>query len=139
MNKYTLSYRFLNGNVHGCVFAKNRQVSLNWTDIRETYLWLETQWSSICHGPSTPIKEVLPPSRAMNWNGLHYNIRKNKGTHYFPQSSKNSIPVNIPDYIVPSIRQDHTAEHTSKSAPTMNSTIIAFCQELMPSCLTWGG
>ena len=25
-------YRFLNGNVHGCVFAKNRPVSLNWTD-----------------------------------------------------------------------------------------------------------
>ena len=32
MNKYTLSYRFLNGNVHGCVFAKNRPVSLNWSD-----------------------------------------------------------------------------------------------------------
>ena len=32
MNKYTLSYRFLNGNVHGCVFAKKRPVSLNWTD-----------------------------------------------------------------------------------------------------------
>ena len=28
MNKYTLSYRFLNGNVHGCVFAKNRPVGL---------------------------------------------------------------------------------------------------------------
>ena len=27
-NKYTLSYRFLNGNVHGCVFTKNRTVSL---------------------------------------------------------------------------------------------------------------
>ena len=32
VNKYTLSYRFLNGNIHGCVFAKNRPVSLNWTD-----------------------------------------------------------------------------------------------------------
>ena len=32
MNKYYLSYRFLNGNVHGCVFAKNRTVSLNWSD-----------------------------------------------------------------------------------------------------------
>ena len=32
MNKYTLSYRFLNGNVHGCVFAKNRHVSLIWSD-----------------------------------------------------------------------------------------------------------
>ena len=32
MNKYTLSYRFLYGNVHGCVFAKNRPVSLNWPD-----------------------------------------------------------------------------------------------------------
>ena len=32
MNKYTLSYRFLNGYVHGCVFAKNRPVSLNWSD-----------------------------------------------------------------------------------------------------------
>ena len=33
-NKYTLSYmyRFLYGNVHGCVFAKNRPVSLNWSD-----------------------------------------------------------------------------------------------------------
>ena len=35
MNKYTLSYRFLNGNGHGCVFAKNRPVSLNCTD----YTW----------------------------------------------------------------------------------------------------
>ena len=32
MNEYTLPYRFLNGNVHGCVFAKNRPVSLNWSD-----------------------------------------------------------------------------------------------------------
>ena len=32
VNKHTLSYRFLNGNVHGCVFAKNRPVSLNWSD-----------------------------------------------------------------------------------------------------------
>ena len=32
VNKYTLSYRFLNGNVYGCVFAKNRPVSLNWSD-----------------------------------------------------------------------------------------------------------
>ena len=32
VNKHTLSYRLLNGNVHGCVFAKNRPVSLNWPD-----------------------------------------------------------------------------------------------------------
>ena len=32
VNKYTLSYRFLYGNVQGCVFAKTRPVSLNWTD-----------------------------------------------------------------------------------------------------------
>ena len=32
MNKYTLSYWFLYGNVHGLVFAKNRPVSLNWSD-----------------------------------------------------------------------------------------------------------
>ena len=32
VNKYTLSYRFLYGNVQGCVFAKHRPVSLNWTD-----------------------------------------------------------------------------------------------------------
>ena len=32
VNKYTLPYRYLNGNVHGCVFAKNRPVSLNWLD-----------------------------------------------------------------------------------------------------------
>ena len=32
VNKYTLSYRFLFGNVQGCVFAKDRPVSLNWTD-----------------------------------------------------------------------------------------------------------
>ena len=32
VNKYTLSYRFLYENVQGCVFAKNRPVSLNWTD-----------------------------------------------------------------------------------------------------------
>ena len=78
---------------------------------------------------------------AWPWTGMASTTtsEKNKGTHYFPQSSNNSIPVNIPDYIAPSIRQDHTAELTSKSAPTMNSTIIAFCQELMPSCLTWGG
>ena len=34
VNKYTLSYRFLYGNVQGCVFAKNRPVSLNWTDYK---------------------------------------------------------------------------------------------------------
>ena len=34
VNKYTLSlsYRFLYGNVQGCVLAKNRPVSPNWTD-----------------------------------------------------------------------------------------------------------
>ena len=32
VNNYTLAYRFLNGNVHGCVFAKDRPVSLNWSD-----------------------------------------------------------------------------------------------------------
>ena len=32
VNKCTLSYQFLYGNVQGCVFAKNRPVSLNWTD-----------------------------------------------------------------------------------------------------------
>ena len=32
VKKYTLSYRFSYGNVHRCVFAKNRPVSLNWTD-----------------------------------------------------------------------------------------------------------
>ena len=32
MNRYTLSDRFLNGNVHRCVFAKNRPVSLKWSD-----------------------------------------------------------------------------------------------------------
>ena len=32
VNKYTLSYRFLNSNVHGCVFAKVRPVSLNRSD-----------------------------------------------------------------------------------------------------------
>ena len=37
LNKYTLYYRFLNGNVQGCVFAKNRPVSLNWTDYN--YEW----------------------------------------------------------------------------------------------------
>ena len=34
VNKYTLSYRFLHGNEQVCVFAKNRPVSLNWTDYR---------------------------------------------------------------------------------------------------------
>ena len=34
VNKYTLFYRFLYGNVQRCVFAKNRPVSLNWTDYR---------------------------------------------------------------------------------------------------------
>ena len=32
VNKYSLSYRFLHENVQGCVFAKNRPVSLNWTN-----------------------------------------------------------------------------------------------------------
>ena len=40
VNKYTLSYRFLYGNVQGCVFAKNRPVSLNWTDYNYMYLYL---------------------------------------------------------------------------------------------------
>ena len=39
MNKHTLSYRFLNGNVHGCVFAKNRPVSLIY---RGHIHWLDT-------------------------------------------------------------------------------------------------
>ena len=37
MNKHSLSYRFLNGNVHGCVFAKNRPVSLNWPDYTDPH------------------------------------------------------------------------------------------------------
>ena len=32
VNKYSLSYRSLDGNVQGCVFAKNSPVSLNLTD-----------------------------------------------------------------------------------------------------------
>ena len=32
VNRYTLSYRFLYGSVQGCAFAKDRPVSLNWTD-----------------------------------------------------------------------------------------------------------
>ena len=36
-NKYTLSYRFLHGNDQGRVFAKNRPVSLNWTDYNSKY------------------------------------------------------------------------------------------------------
>ena len=35
--EYTLSYRLLYGNVQGCVFAKDRPVSLNWMD----YTWIE--------------------------------------------------------------------------------------------------
>ena len=46
MNKFTLSYRFLNGNVHGCVFAKNRPVSLNWTD----YMVLAFQSTGMVRG-----------------------------------------------------------------------------------------
>ena len=41
MNRYTLFYPFLYGNVHGCVFAKNRPVSLNWTDYMSTVCKLE--------------------------------------------------------------------------------------------------
>ena len=29
-------YAALNGNVHGCVFAKNSPVSLNWSDYNQT-------------------------------------------------------------------------------------------------------
>ena len=36
VNRYTLSYRFLYGNVQGCVIAKNRQVSLNWTEYNDS-------------------------------------------------------------------------------------------------------
>ena len=35
VNKYTLSYRVLYGNDQGCVFAKDRPVSLNWTDYKD--------------------------------------------------------------------------------------------------------
>ena len=42
INKYTLYYRFLNGNVQGCVFAKNRPVSLNWTDYMRHYVFRYT-------------------------------------------------------------------------------------------------
>ena len=47
VNKYTLSYRFLYGNVQGCVFAKNRPVSLNWTDY--------TIADTIIHGHGTRV------------------------------------------------------------------------------------
>ena len=30
----------LNGNVHGCVFAKNRPVSLNWSDYIYIYIYI---------------------------------------------------------------------------------------------------
>ena len=53
MNKYTLSNRFLNGNVHGCVFAKNRPVSLNWPDYNKNknikYFVYSTSYSSLTH------------------------------------------------------------------------------------------
>ena len=38
VNKYNLFYRFLYGNVHGCVFAKNRPVFFDWSDYTITYL-----------------------------------------------------------------------------------------------------
>ena len=45
VNKCTLSYRFLYGNVEGCVFAKNRPVSLNWTDYIEKVSVFRQGWS----------------------------------------------------------------------------------------------
>ena len=35
MSEYTLSYPFLYGKVHGCVFAKSRPVSLIWSDYKK--------------------------------------------------------------------------------------------------------
>ena len=40
VNKYTLSYRLLYGNVQGHVFAKNCPVSLNWSDYMKGVLML---------------------------------------------------------------------------------------------------
>ena len=34
VDKHTLSYRLLYGNVQGCVFAKNRPVTINWPDYK---------------------------------------------------------------------------------------------------------
>ena len=54
MNKYTLSYRFLNGNVHGCVFAKNRPVSLNWSDYKYVFCSTENISSMSCTNNASP-------------------------------------------------------------------------------------
>ena len=55
VHKYTLSYRFLNGNVHGRVFAKNRPVSLNWTDCTEVVERLQCYRKSI----NVPLRENI--------------------------------------------------------------------------------
>ena len=57
VNKYTLSYRFLYGNVQGCVFAKNHTVSLNWTDY---------SWNTVIENTSNA-KEI--------WSGHSMNVR----------------------------------------------------------------
>ena len=53
VNKYTLSYRFLYGNVQGCVFAKNRPVSLIWTDYS-------------CYAARSLTSDKLDPSSAIS-------------------------------------------------------------------------
>ena len=47
VNKYTLSYRFLNETVHGCVFAENRPVSLNWTDYILKVILVDRYWRPV--------------------------------------------------------------------------------------------
>ena len=58
MNKYTLSYRFLYGKVQGCVCAKNRPVSINWTDYTNIYLGVDfsdTDFSLLTVGQLTVV------------------------------------------------------------------------------------
>ena len=55
VNKYTLSYRFLYGNVHGCVFAKNRPVSLK-------VVWDPCQKITLLLLKSKSVRVIVPES-----------------------------------------------------------------------------
>ena len=56
VNKYTLSYRFLYGNVQGCVYAKNRPVSLTWTDYTKYKI---SCWKGVLKTPWLPLKTPI--------------------------------------------------------------------------------
>ena len=98
VNRYTMSYRFLYGNVQGRVFAKNRPVSLNWTDyisyLRRTNSKVRIKYLAKRHNVVPPVStrsliehftcsSVLDPPMAGVFLVTGMKILGRVGTHIF--------------------------------------------------------